>query len=90
MQNIVSIANAKKDQNLFILDFTTSRNVGQVNTQAIMIIELGRLIYLVNRIKKVYLWYRKFGYASNARIIRVSKLLTEIKDFGKNYNLVEI
>ena len=35
-------------------------------------------------------WYKRFGYISNARIICVSKLLPRIKDFNTNYNSVKI
>ena len=50
----------------------------------------GRLTHLVSHNKKVRVWHRRFGHASNARIICASKLLIEIGDFSANYDLAEI
>lgn len=35
-------------------------------------------------------WYKRFGYTSNTRIIHSSKLLTRIGDFNANYDLAKI
>lgn len=90
MQNSISIAYAKKDQNLFILDLAIPRKVMQVNTQGMIITGQGRLMHLISCIKKIHIWHKRFGYASNAKVIRALKLLIGIGDFGENYNLVEI
>lgn len=58
--------------------------------QVMMTIGQGRLMHLVNCVKKVRIQYRRFGHTSNARIIWASKLLIGISNFGKNYNPVEI
>lgn len=90
MQDGVPIAHARRDRNLFILDLATSGKVMQVNTQAIMTTRQGRLTHLVSRIKKVCIWYRRFEHASNVKVIWVLKLLTEMGDFGENFDPTEI
>lgn len=72
------------------MDFAILGKVMQVNTQAIIITEWGRPIHLVSHIKKICIWWRRFGYASNIKVIRALKLLTGIKDFSKNCNSAEI
>lgn len=46
--------------------------------------------HLVSRIKKICIWHRRFGHASNARVIWALKLLTGIGDFSENYDPAEI
>ena len=69
MQSGQPIAHARCDQNLFILDLATPN-------KAMQVIERERPTHLVSKNKKVRVWHRKFGHASNAKIIRASKLLT--------------
>lgn len=47
-------------------------------------------IYLISHNIKMRVWHRRFKYISNAKIICVLKLLTGIRDFNTNYNLVKI
>lgn len=47
-------------------------------------------MHLVSYIKKIHIWYRKFRYTSNVRIIKASKLLNKIGDFSKNYDSAKI
>lgn len=47
-------------------------------------------MHLVNKNKKVKVWYCRFTHASNARIVRTSKLLNSMGDFNKKYNSTEI
>lgn len=35
-------------------------------------------------------WYERFGYAINTKIINILKLLTGIRDLSANYDLVKI
>lgn len=51
IQDGLSIAEAKKDQNLFVLDFATLRKIMQTNV--IMTIRKRRPVYLVICSKKV-------------------------------------
>lgn len=62
----------------------------QVNMKAMITIGQGRLTHLVSRIKKVCIWHRRFEHPSNVKVIWVLKLLTEMGDFGKNYEVTEI
>ena len=92
MQDGKPIVHAKRDQNLFVLDFAIPGKIMQVNgiANATTTTSQGRLTYLISYSKKVQVWHRRFGYASNARIICASKLLTRIEDFNTNYNSAEI
>lgn len=44
----------------------------------------GRPTHLVSKNKKVRVWHQRFGHASNARIVRASKLLTGMENFNNN------
>ncbi len=55
-----------------------------------MIIKWRRPTHLVSRSKKIQIWYRRFGYASNAYIIQILKLLVGIGEFNIIYNLTKI
>lgn len=92
MQDGLPIAYARRDRNLFILDLATPGKVMQVNTniQAIITTGRGRPIHLISRIKKVRIWHQRFGYASNAKIIRALKLLDGIGNLGGEYDLADI
>ena len=83
MQSGQPIAHARRDRNLFILDLTTSNKAMQVTGR-------GRPTHLVSKNKKVRVWHRRFGHASNAKIIRASKLLTGMGDFNSAYNPTEV
>ena len=100
MQDGVPIAQARRDRNLLVLDFATPKKVMQtnvaivtnvaINKHAMMKTGQGRLKHLVSRSKKVRIWHRKFRHASNARIVRASKLLAGIGEFGTTYDPAEI
>lgn len=83
MQSGQPIAHTRRDQNLFILDLVTPNKAMQVTGH-------GRPTHLVSKNKKVRVWHWRFGHASNARIIRASKLLTEMGDFNSAYNPSEV
>ena len=92
MQDGKPIAHARRDRNLFVLDLATPGKIMQVNgiANATTTTGRGRPTHLVSRSKKVRVWQRRFGHASNARIICASKLLTGIGDFSTNYDPAEI
>lgn len=46
--------------------------------------------HLVSKSKKVRVWYCRFGHASNDKIIRPSKLLTDMKNFNNIYNSTKV
>lgn len=50
----------------------------------------GSPTHLVSKNKRVSVLHRRFAHASNARIIRASKLLTGMGDFIKEYDPTEI
>lgn len=90
-----SIAHIKKNQNLFILDFSNLSKVMQViipnqSNKKMQVISFGRSTHLVSKIKKVRIWYKKFRHASNGKIIRVSKFLIGMGSFDNVYNLPKI
>lgn len=98
------VTHVRHNQNLFILDLATPAQVMQVtkfrqstysvtchvNKQAMQAIGLRRPTQLISKYKKVRVWHRRFGYASNAKIIRGTKLLTSMGDFDNAYNLIEV
>lgn len=83
MQAGVPIAHARRDRNLFILDLASPNKAMQVTGP-------GLPTHLVSKNKKVRVWHRSFGHASNARIIRASKLLTGMGSFDNAYDPTEI
>lgn len=89
-QDGLLIAHAKRDQNLFVLDVAISGKIMQANQLAMITTGQGRPTHLVSRIKKVRIWHRRFGHASNAQVIRALKLVTGMGDFGATYDPTEI
>lgn len=73
------IAYVKRDRNLFILDLATPNKAMQATGH-------GRPTHLVSKNKKVKVWHRRFGQASNARIVRASKLLMRMRNFNNAYD----
>lgn len=49
-----------------------------------------RPTYFVSHIKKICIWHQRFGYASNVKIIRASKLLDGISNLSGQYDPAEI
>ncbi len=49
----------------------------------------GRPTHLVSKNKKIRIWNRRLGHASNARVIRASKLVDSIEIKDKEYNPTE-
>lgn len=62
----------------------------QINIKAMMTIEQGSPTYLINRIKKVRIWHKRFEHTSNIRVIQTSKLLTGMTNFDKKYDFAKI
>ncbi len=77
MQAGHAIAHAKRDRNLFVLELAIPNKAMQVTGR-------GRPTHLVSKNRKIRIWHRRFGHASNARIIRASKLLTGMGNFNNN------
>lgn len=69
------ISFGEKYQNIFILE-TELRN------KIILIKEKNRLIYLFSSNEYIYVWYYYCSYASNPRVVQVSKQIDKI-GFGK-------
>ena len=92
MQDGKPIAYARRDQNIFVLDLDMQGKIIQINGIANTTTTTGqkRSTHLVSRSKKVRVWHRRFGHASNARIIYALKLLTRMGDFSANYDPAEI
>lgn len=61
----------------------------QVNgiTNTIITISKKKPIYLVNNSKKVQVWYKRFKYKRNIKIIYAS---TKMRDFNTNYDPIKI
>ena len=91
LQGISSIANVRRDQNLFILDLVTPGKVMKAtNAKAMTIVDQSCLIDLVSKNKQVRVWHRRLGHASNVRVIRASKLLFDMGNFNTKYDPSEI
>lgn len=92
MQGGQAIAHARRDRNLFILDLATPNKVMQVTQppRAMMTQGRGRPTHLISKNKRVRIWHRRLGHASNARVIRALRLLTGMGDFNTEYDPAEV
>lgn len=96
------IAQAKRDQNLFTLELahhgramavTIQPKVMAITRQAHEIAITGQEwpTHLVSQNKRIRLWYRRLVHASNAWVVRASKLFDGINlRLEKEYNLAEV
>lgn len=55
-----------------------------------MAIGRGRPTHLVSKNKKIRIWHRRLGHASNARVVRTSKLVDGIDLDGNKYDPTEV
>lgn len=85
----VVIAQAKRHRNLFILDRAIPETMMKVRNLA-MATGRGRPTHLVSKNKKVRIWHRRLGHASNARVIRASKLVDGIDIKDNEYDPTEV
>ena len=85
----VVIAQAKRYRNLFILDRAIPETVIKVRNLA-MATGRDRPTHLVSKNKKVQIWHRRLGHASNARVIRASKLVDGINIKDNEYDPTEV
>lgn len=70
---------------------TNVANVACVETShALMATGKRRPTHLISRSKKVRVWHRRFGHASNARVIRASKLVTGMGELSTTYDPAKI
>lgn len=81
----LSITHIRKDQNLFILDLTSLNKVIQVikpsqRNISMQVIGPDYPIHLVIKNKMIKVWHKRFGHASNVKIIKVSKLLSRMSN----------
>ena len=85
------IARAKRNHNLFTLDLAMPGQIMSAISRAMAITGRGRPTHLVSQNKRIRLWHRRLAHASNARVVRASKLVDGI-DLGpkKEYNPVEV
>lgn len=98
MQGGQAIAHARRDRNLFILDLVSSNKVMQAAqpqksiqpSRAMAIQGRGSSTHLVSKNKRVRIWHRRFGHASNARVIRASRLLIGMGNFDVEYDSAEV
>lgn len=99
------IAQARRSQNLFVLDLTTPGKVMRVshtidtrfanNTsppahRSLALRGQGRPTYLVSKNRKIRIWHRRQGHASNARVIRASTLVDDIDLQKAKYDPSEV
>ena len=89
MRHGVVIAQAKQHRNLFILDWATPETVMKVRNLA-MATRKSKPTHLVSKNKKVRIWHRRLGHASNAWVIRASKLVDGIEIKDKEYDPTEV
>ena len=85
----VVIAQAKRHRNFLILDRAIPETVMKVSNLA-MATRRGRPIQLVSKSKKIRIWHRRLGHASNARVSRASKLVDGIVIEDREYDPTEI
>lgn len=80
MQTKHPIAYIKYNQNLELATFNKNLQITWCNW----------LIFLINKNKKVKIWYCRFKYDNNAKIIKVSKFWIIMGDFNKAYGSIKI
>lgn len=92
MQEQQEIAQARRDRNLFVLDLSMPNKIMQTTLPPRVMTAQGRgrSTHIVSTNKRVRVWHRRMGHASNARIIQASKLLTEMGNFNAKYNPAKI
>ena len=99
MRNGKIIAQAKRDQNLFTLEFAQlGKAIATIKTVSILpkamaIQRRGQPTHHVSQNKRIRLWYRQLGNISNGRVVRASKLVDGIQlghDDDKKYDLAEV
>lgn len=85
----VVIAQAKRHRNFFILDRAIPEIVMKVRNLA-MATGRGRPTHLVSKNKKVRIWHRRLGHASNARVINAFKLVDGIDIKANEYDPTKV
>ena len=99
MRNGKIIAQAKRDQNLFILELAqpgraiVTIKIVSILPKAIAIQGRGQPTHLVSQNKRIRLWHRQLTYISNRRVVRAFKLVNGIQlghDDDKEYDPTEV
>lgn len=91
MRGNKTIVRAKKSHNLFTLDSAMPGQIMSAISRAMAITGRGRPTHLVSKNKRIRLWHQRLAHVSNARVVRVSKLVESI-DLGpaKEYDPTEV
>lgn len=91
------VAHAKRERNLFTLDLATSGKAMAIilvrpKAKAMAITGRGQPSHLVSQNERIRLWHRRLAHASNARVVRASKLVDGIDlDYSdKEYDPAEV
>lgn len=72
----------KCNQNLFVLDL--------IKPGKAMAMGRERFIHIVSKNKQIQIWHHQLGHISNARVVRVSKLVDGINIDKAEYNSKEV
>lgn len=83
MQTGHLITHTKRDRNIFVLEVATPNKAMQITGR-------GQPTYLVSKSRKIRVWHCRFGHASNAKIIKASKLWTGMGNFSKVYDPTKV
>ncbi len=93
------IAHAKRSRNLFILELAIPGKVMQVSNaintpsqtnRSMAMRGRGRATHLVRKNRRIRIWHRRLGHASNARVIRAASLVDGIDIHGAKYDPIEV
>lgn len=99
------IAQAKRSQNLFVLDLATpeevmtvshtisirfAKNISPPAHQSLVLRRQSRPTYFVSKNRKIRIWHCQLEHTSNARVIRASTLVLGIDLQQAKYNLSEV
>lgn len=99
MKDGKTIAHARRSRNLFILDLATPGKIMKVNHDVITLKHTyqtmalrgrGRATHLVSKNRRIRIWHRRLGHASNARVIRAAALVNGIDLYGAKYDPSEV
>ncbi len=85
------IAHAKKNHNLFILNTAMPGQVMSAISRAMTTTGQGQPTHLVSQNKRIRLWHRRLAHASNAQVVKASKLVNGVNlSLAKDYNPAEV
>lgn len=91
-----AIANAKRERNLFVLELAAAGAAMAARSlkprRAMAIAGCGRPTHLDSQNKRIRVWHRRLAHASNAQIVRASKLTDgiDLNTSNSKYDPAEI